>query len=212
MRLPLCLALLLLGACGASTSPLVEAPVDAGGADAGRLDGGADAGPPPVGLVFRLSFRSDVGAADVLYAQESSSSREGPGWLSVRAADGTALELTGRCDLCECPASGTACLSCPRCGPPPDIVRALSGAGGSIEHLWDGRAHTTGTCDLGELALCAAPPASAPPGDYVATFCWSGTTSGVGLGQTIGISSCDEVPFHLPDADGIIEDAVCFCG
>lgn len=210
------LCLVMLCGCGASTSPLVEgAELGATDArDAGIRDAGLapDSGPTPTGLVFRLSFRSDVGGADAIYAQESTSSREGPGWLSVRTSSGAPLELVGRCDLCECSASSTSCSSCPRCGPPPDLVRALSGSGEVIEHHWDLLVHETGTCDAGELALCAATPTLALPGDYVATFCWSDTSTGVGLGQTIGASSCQDVPFRLPDEDGVVEDAVCFCG
>lgn len=214
-------SLALVCACGAATSPIVERDDAAAGRDggtaardAGRTDAGLarDAGPPPDGLVFRLSFRSKFGASETIYAQRSSSSREGPGWLTVRTAGGGALAIVGRCDLCDCPASGGACLECPRCGPPPDDVRQLVGTGDLIEHRWDGLVHTTGTCDAGELALCSAPPTRAPPGDYVASFCWSTVATGVGMGHTVGMSTCDEVAFRLPDDDGVVEDPVCFCG
>lgn len=217
MKASLYASVVLLCACGAATGPLVdETPLDSGplAPDAGRFDSGLpiDAGTRPDGLVFRLSFRSDVGDGESIYAQESTSSREGPGWLSLRTAGGEALDISGRCDLCACPDSGGLCVGCPVCGPAPDVVAALSGAGGVIEHRWDGLVHTTGTCDAGELAICSAPPTLAPPGDYKATFCWSAMATGVGMDQTIGMSSCEDVPFHLPDEDGLVEDAVCFCG
>jgi hypothetical protein len=210
MKHSLVVCLAMLAGCGASTSPLVETvDVDGGLAvDAGRRD----AGPSTDGLVFRLVFRSDVGSADTFYVQEATSAREGPGWLTVRTAAGANVELEGRCDICDCPTSGGSCLDCPRCGPPPDIVRGLSGVGDVIEHRWDLRVHDTGTCASVELALCSAAPTVAPPGDYVATFCGSGTTSGIGPGQVIGTPECVDVAFHLPDDDGIVGDVVCWCG
>lgn len=216
-----CVLLLVLCACGAATSPIVG--LDGGGStrdagapsrDAGRADSGArlDAGTRPEGLVFRLSFRSDVGGADSIFAQQSTSSREGPGWLSVRTAAGSSLAIVGRCDLCDCPTAGGRCVGCPVCGPPPDFVVQLFGTGDLVEHRWDGLVHDTATCDSGELALCSAPPTAAPPGDYVATFCWSTVATGVGMGAMVGMSTCDDVTFHLPDDDGVVEDPVCFCG
>ncbi len=217
-----CACCLLLGACGAATSPIVDRDAGASARDAAspardagsRADAGLalDAGPPPDGLVFRLSFRSKFGASESIYAQQSSSSRDGPGWLSVSGADGRRLDISGRCDICDCPTAGGRCMECPRCGPPPDVVRLLTGAGDLIEQRWDGLVHTTGTCDSGELAICAAPAAVAPPGEYVATFCWSQTATGVGMGHTVGMSTCDDVHFVLPDDDGVVEDPVCFCG
>lgn len=160
----ICLATLC--GCGAATSPLVESgDLDASILDdAGRVDApiALDAGPAPDGLVFRLSFLSDVGGADAIYVQQATSSREGPGWLSLRASSGAPMAITGRCDLCACSTGSPICIDCPRCGPPPDIVRMLSGAGERIEHHWDLLVHDVGTCDAGELALCASTPTLAP--------------------------------------------------
>lgn len=206
-------SLWLLCGCGAATSPLVDLDAGATPPDAGRSvadAGAADAGSRPDALVFRLSFRSDVGAGESIYAQQSTSAHDGPGWLSVRTAAGATVHIVGRCDICDCPTSSGGCLTCPVCGPPPDVVRELSGAGDLIEHRWDQVVHPSGSCGPG--AVCSAPPTPAPPGDYVATFCWSTEATGVGMGHTVGMSACDDVPFRLPDDDGVVEDPVCFCG
>lgn len=217
--------LVLFCGCGAATAPVVDEAPDGGRPDAARADGGPivtdagradlgvapDAGPRPDGLVFRLSFRSDVGAAETIFVQSSTSSHDGPGWLSIQNAAGEELDFVGRCDLCPCASSGGACVGCPRCGPPIDVVGALSGDGTLVEHRWNLLMHTVDTCDAGELAICAAPPAPAPTGDYIATFCWSETRSGEGP-DLVGFVTCEEIPFQLPDDDGVVENAVCFCG
>src|SRR5688572_12861007 len=209
----LMLGVLLFAGCGAATRPVVdedagtEPEIDSGPT---RRDSGA---PPGEELIFRLSFLSKFGSMEQLFVQESSSLGEGPAWLSVRSAEsGAPVEIVGRCDLCECPTAGDRCLTCPRCGPPPDVVRRLDGAGDRIDFRWDQQVHITGVCDAGELAICSERPFLVRPGEYIATFCWSVMATGEGMGHTVGMTVCNDVPFRLPDADGIVEDEVCFCG
>ena len=223
-RAAISLTAALLAGCGAATGTLDEEDAGASAAADGAAHDAAprsdaavtrDSGPVPGHLLrFRLSFRSKFGASESLFVQQSSSSREGPAWLTVNRADGVALPIVGRCDLCDCPApdEGMMCRSCPICGPPPDIVVALSGEGSALDFDWDCLLHPNGFCDTGELGICAAPPELIPDGSYTAVFCWSLEATGVGMGHTVGMTACDEVPFTIPDDDGIVEDAVCACG
>jgi hypothetical protein len=186
------LALAGLGACGEGDASSVDA----------ALDAAADAPVVPGPLIFRLSYRSDV--PDSIFVQ-SGTELGGQGWLSVRTPGGDALAILDDCGRCNC----DACDPCAVCGAGLPEVTEIP-ADGHLDWTWDARVFGAGTCPTSGMACEASTPLA--PGAYVARFCWSWTSDGVGSGHHVGPLVCRDEPFTFPPAAQPIEHEECACG
>lgn len=141
--------------------------------------------PPPVslGLVFTTDVPEDVWI-------QSQDAYGLPGWVEI-LRDGEPLPIHDRCDVpaCDDPDAGV-------CGIAFQSVRSLTRGdyGGSAWLTWDGRVRVPsadGSCRRTEAA---------PPGDYVARFCFGWTTDEApgGAGTIVTIPTCVEEPFSYP--------------
>jgi hypothetical protein len=200
-------ALLVAAGCYGSHSEDDDARDDGGVRDDGgarddaviRDDAGdaADdaAGPGPIR--FRLHFVSDI-PESVWVAAWDASVVNGH-WLTL-LRDGAAIAKADRCDVCSC----DDCPACPVCGAPCMEATELRN-GVTFEYVWAGSEYQSDVCPVAPPARCERAVAS-PPGAYTAQFCW-----GTGVGGTspcdeeiLGLM-CEDVPFTVPDADGVVE-------
>ena len=183
--------LVILAACGSSNDePVIDAAVDA------PLTGGS--------VRFRMSYQSDV--PDSIFVQ-SGTELGGQGWLSVRSPGGSDLAILDNCGLCNC----DSCDPCPVCGAgQPEVTEILRG--GHLDWTWDGHVFALATCASGSNACEDA--RMVPAGRYLAHFCWSFTSDGVGPNHHVGPLTCADEPFMLPDALHAepVEHALCACG
>lgn len=182
------LAIAFLAACGdGSQAPPIDAP------------------PTPTTLTFRLSYRSDV--PDSIYVQ-SGTELGGQGWLTVRTLAGVDLTILDDCGVCNC----DSCDPCAVCGAGRPEVTEIP-RDGHLDWTWDTRVFGPGTC-AGTGGTCEASTAIAP-GPYLARFCWSTTTDGVGPGHHVGALTCAEEPFDVAPAGpppAPVEHEECACG
>ena len=157
-------------------------------------------------MLFRLSYDSDV--PDSIFVQ-SGTELGGQGWLTVHPAGGGDLRILGDCGRCDC----DACDPCAVCGAGlPEVIEIPRG--GHHDWTWDTRAYADATCPTTGGACEAA--AVVAPGAYVATFCWSFTSDGVGVGHHVGPLTCADEPFVIPvtppGPPTVVEHAFCACG
>lgn len=175
-------------------------------------DGGARAQPDAAldaaaggAITFRLSYDSDV--PDPIYVQ-SGTEVGGQGWLTVHPAGGGApLDILDDCGVCNC----GACDPCPVCGIAQPQVDAIA-RGAHLDWTWDATTFAAGTCTTGGRAC--EQPTPLPAAAYLARFCWSLTTDGVGPGHHVGALTCADQPFTYPLAAGAppVEHHECACG
>lgn len=175
-----------------------------GGDDAAAVDAAVD-GPLPGSLTFRLAYDSDV--PDSIFVQ-SATGFGGQGWLTVRPVGGAELAILDDCGRCNC----DSCDPCAVCGVGLTEVTEIP-RGGHLDWTWDTSVFGAGTC-AGTGGSCerATPLA---PGAYLARFCWSFTSDGVGVGHQIGPVTCADEAFSFPPAASPpppIEHAECACG
>ncbi|MEZ4400881.1 MAG: hypothetical protein R3B06_12725 [Kofleriaceae bacterium] len=186
----------LIAACGGGGEPAtIDATVDTSSIDAA----------PAAPVTFRLSYQSDV--PDSIFVQ-AGTEVGGQGWLAVLAPGGDMLTILDSCGLCDC----AACGQCPVCGIGQPVVTELP-RGASIDWTWDARVFTAGTCAASSMACETA--ATLAPGAYVARFCWSATSDGVGPGHHVGPLQCADEPFVYPPPAGPVvpvEHVECACG
>lgn len=189
--------------CASDPQPRVDAATPDGGRespDSAVVE--SDAETPTTTLTFRLSFRTDA-APESIFVQESTESG-GPAWLTVQTPDGRTLHIVDDCAICGC----DECGSCPVCGAAQPVVVEIP-APTSHDFVWDAVTHPREACGAGQSCERVAP---LPPGHYVAVMCYSTTSDGVGPDHHVGETTCDSVEFDYPDADGLVERSVCFCG
>lgn len=183
--------LALLAACSGGSEPedtAIDAAIDSATTGA---------------VTFRLSYQSDV--PDSIFVQ-SSTEAGGQGWLTVRTAAGAPLDILDDCGVCDC----GQCGACPVCGlAQPEVVEIAHGA--HLDWTWDAVVHALGSCSAGGPS-CEQPQAL-PAGSYIARFCWSWSSDGVGPGHHVGPLTCADQPFSWPlPAAAPVEHALCACG
>lgn len=183
--------LALAGCGGGQDQPVIDAPT---------LDAA-----PPEAITFRLSYQSDV--PDSIFVQ-SGTGAGGQGWLTIHpVGGGPALAILDDCGLCDC----ASCGSCPVCGQAQPEVTELA-RGTALDWSWDVRVFERETCSTSNLTCERA--TFLAPGDYIARFCWSLTSDGVGPNHHVGPLVCADEPlvFPRPAAAPPIEHAECACG
>lgn len=163
----------------------------------------ADAAPAPDGgilpEVFRIALEVSNDVPESIYVQLNGDDGQ-PGWVVVRRGEDR-MWFEARCEIedCEEP-SGVCGAALPR-------VRDITGGTrtGSIELFWDG---VTSVRDPERGCERRVP---APPGDYVATFCWSlrAEFEGAGdpeeaIGGRVVDPTCVDVPFTFPDDEEVV--------
>ena len=181
---------------------LVGLDCGGGGTDVLSVDASDDAvaaGP----VTFRLSYQSDV--SDSIFVQ-SGTEFGGQGWVRVRTVAGTDLPILDDCGRCDC----ASCDACAVCGVGrPEVTAVASGA--AIEWTWDGNLFNSGNCPMTGIGCETAVPL--PAGNYVAVFCWSWMSDGVGPDHHVGNLTCGDVPFVYPlPAATVVEHHECACG
>jgi hypothetical protein len=170
---------------------LADAPDVPGGDDAGD----STAGPWPVRFVFR--FISDI--PESIWVNETDPAWVGGHWLVI-LRDSAPIAKADNCGVCEC----EDCPACAVCGAPLPTVGEIP-SGGSREWRWSGNEWRQTTCPGAPPAWCEEPVA-APAGSYAARFCWSTTVTGTPPSPAeVGELTCEDVPFDLPDYDGVVE-------
>ena len=189
-------------------SSTVQTKQGSGGSGGGSSDAGPDGGEggssvggsAPTSTVFRLSFISDI--PESIWANETDVAWDGGHWLSIYRG-GTTIRKAKACEICSC----DQCPNCPVCGAPcPTATEIASGA--HLDWTWSGLEYPSSTCPASPSDTCLAETV-APPGDYVAWFCW-----GTGFDGTPPCPAevtdvvCAEVPFQHPDPDGLVEHVV----
>ncbi|MBI5485830.1 MAG: hypothetical protein HY905_00705 [Deltaproteobacteria bacterium] len=174
---------------------------DAGpGDDAGHPSDAADAEVIPGGSVFFVLRRSPDAASSV-WATSALNLYDIGLWISVfRGREELHIE-PGICDWPGCMCD--ECISCPRdCGVPVWCDATEVAPGGSVTLLWDGVEHAIATC--GAAAQDCWQPGRATDGSYDARFCWWPSHEDTSACES-PVVRCADVPFTLPDADGIVE-------
>ena len=121
-------------------------------------------------------------------------------WSLVRVTRGEtviSLENWCACDCGECP----GCMACDE--PCPSVLEVPNG--GQAEYQWNGLETVSLSCPAEPSSHCNDQVA-APAGSYVARFCWGTSVDGsLECGEGLLGTECVEVPFELPDADGVVE-------
>jgi hypothetical protein len=170
---------------------------DAGLPDDADVADAADDAASAASIRFRLHFVSDI-PESVWVAAWDAAVPNGH-WLTL-LRDGAAIAKADRCDVCSC----DDCPACPICGAPCMQATELPN-GGTVEYVWQGFEYQSDVCPVAPPARCER-AVTAPPGAYTARFCW-----GTGVGGTppcdeeiLGLL-CEDVPFTVPDADGLVE-------
>lgn len=168
-----------------------------------------DATPAPDRLTFRLSYRSDV--PDSIYVQDGTEAG-GQAWLTVRPVGGDALAILDDCGRCDC----ASCDACAVCGIGLPVVVEIP-HDTHLDWSWDTAVYRPGTCPTSGQSCEHAEPL--PAGDYLARFCWSFQSDGVGPGHHVGPLTCADEPFPFPPPAESppappppIEHAFCACG
>ena len=156
-----------------------------------------DTSPPPTTIRFRLRFVSDVPGEGLFVAEWDAAHTSGH-WLTL-LRDGASFGKAAPCEICPC----DDCPSCPVCGAP-CMEASLLTAGGSVEYVWDGNQYLGSTCPAAPPAQCYLAQA-APAGSYTARFCWGTAVTNLPCEDEILDVMCEEVPFTVPDADGLVE-------
>jgi hypothetical protein len=157
----------------------------------------ADTTPPPASILFRLRFVSDVPGEGLFVAEWDAAHASGH-WLTL-LRDGAAFGKAAPCEICPC----DDCPACPVCGAPCMDATTLL-AGSSVEYRWDGNEYLGSTCPVAPPAQCFLAQA-APAGSYTARFCWGTGVTNAPCDDEILDVTCQEVPFTVPDADGLVE-------
>ena len=154
---------------------------------------------PEVAAATRFRLTASNAARAPVYAQVTTQEDQ-PGWIEVSHAGGARVYLRARCEVPDC---GRPEISCGAAVP---LVRDI--ARGSIESEWDG---TESIFDGSSGCETRRP---APPGRYVAKFCYAheaaivaGSGSPEGVQGTIERPLCTDVPFTLPGA-GVVSFTV----
>ena len=120
--------------------------------------GAGDAGVE--GTAIRFVLEVDAAAAGPVWIALSGAGGE-VGWVSVTLA-GARVDLVERCDVPDCGVDPAVC------GMAVPMVRDLAaGTDRRAEFMWEGM-----TSVVDSVARCETRRA-APPGEYVARFCWS---------------------------------------
>jgi len=194
------------GGCGNSVTEAGDTgslPDGGGGSvpDSGVDDAGDDAGPPPNTILFRLSFISDV-PESIWVNQTDSAWLAGGHWLTITRG-GATIRKAPACEQCMC----DACPNCPICGAPCPTVDEVA-SGSSVEWEWSGLEYPSVPCPADQSQSCQQ-PTTAPAGSYSARFCWGLSYEGTPpCPAEITSEACQEVPFTVPDPDGLVEHLV----
>ncbi len=123
-----------------------------------------------------------------------------PGWVRV-FHNRERIYLKERCEIPDCGVSADVC------GAAIPFVREIAAVAGgeATEFLWDGM-----TSVLDSAGECET-RATAPPGEYVAQFCYSRTADIQGQGDVargvmgrVVAPTCVDVPFSLQDEEVIL--------
>jgi len=146
---------------------------------------------------FAIELADGVeGPMYVLLNQEN----DQPGWVRV-SRDGEGIYLKERCEVPDCGVAAAVC------GAALPFVRDLAGASGEkgIEFVWD---LTTSVLDSASRCETRQP---APPGDYVARFCFSREATLEGQGDPtqavmgrIAAPTCIDKPFTLQEQQVVL--------
>jgi hypothetical protein len=147
-----------------------------------------------------LVLEVEAGDHPPVLVQATSESRP-VGWLRV-LRDGDPVHVEERCDIPDCGDPDPAV-----CGAIIPTVREIAPAdgAGSITYLWDR------TRSVIDAALRCERREPAPPGDYVARFCWGHTAETTGdpaadrgaMGRLTD-PTCVDRTFRLRDADVVL--------
>ncbi len=157
-----------------------------------RVDSHAAAVPAPVS--FGISYTTDI--PESVWVQ-SGDDLGLPGWVDVRDDDDLPVWLFDRCDIPICDEGGGACGQAL-----PQVLDVTQGGyGGQVFVTWDG--HRRALVASGDC-LERVP---APPGDYVARFCFGWSVTEPGPGGEVLDPWCEEVPFTLPGAEKVVLQA-----
>jgi hypothetical protein len=157
-----------------------------------------DSTPAPWPVRFVLHFVSDV-PGEELYVAGWDAAYSGGHWLLL-FHDGSPFSKSDNCGICPC----DDCPGCPVCGPPCMEATHLV-AGSWVDYLWDGRRWTSATCPAAPPATCERVE-NGPAGAYTARFCYGTAVDVRGpCDETVLNITCQDVPFTLPDPDGLVE-------
>lgn len=147
---------------------------------------------PAVSIRFAIAMESDaIGPVYVALAGADGAA----GWVRVTRG-GERIFLRERCDIADCDAPPAVC------GASIPLVRDIGGGGGprSVELVWDGM---TSVVDSASRCETRRP---APPGEYVARFCYSreadlqgGGNPAAGVPGRLTSPTCVDRPFTLQD-------------
>ncbi len=150
---------------------------------------------PPTGAL-RFALTIPAGETSATFVQVTTPADQ-PGWIRVTRASGESVALRPRCEIADCGVPPVVC------GAAIPIVRDLALVG-EIALEWD---RLDSVIDP-ESGCEARQPA--PPGDYVATFCYSRRAATAGGGDPrVGVQGslvepvCARVPFSLPGAQTV---------
>jgi hypothetical protein len=171
------------------TTLALAAALSALACDAGGGDADADTELWPVTFTFR--FVSDIPESVWVDSTFNQS-------LVVVTRDGTELGLGNACG-CAC----DRCPACPQCDAPCPSVTEVP-AGGTATYDWSGAEAVQRSCPASPASRCTE-MVSAPAGDYVVRFCWGTGFEADDCGDVLTSVECAEVPFTLPDDDGVVE-------
>jgi len=159
--------------------------------------GGAPGAHTTTSIRFAIELSGDVeGPMYVLLNQEN----DQPGWVRV-SRDGERVFLKERCEVPDCGVAAAVC------GAALPFVRNLAGATGEkgIEFVWD---MMTSVLDSASRCETRQP---APPGDYVARFCFSREATLEGQGDPtqavmgrIAAPTCVDRPFTLEEQQVVL--------
>lgn len=144
---------------------------------------------------LQLVLEAPAGGGSPVYVLVASDDDQ-PGWVSMASADGERIHIRARCDIADCGKAPAVC------GAAIPIVRDI--AGGHIELEWDGM---TSVVDPARACETRQP---APPGRYVASFCYARQAALTGDGDAkVGVQgtlvqpTCANVPFSWPRAEAV---------
>ena len=144
---------------------------------------------------LRLVLEAPVGGPSPAFVQVASDADQ-PGWVTLTGEDGARVYIRPRCDIADCGKAPAVC------GAAIPVVRDI--ASGSIEVEWDGM-----TSVVNPAAACETRQ-PAPPGSYVATFCYAREAALMGDGDpkkgvqgTLVQPTCAKVPFTWPGAETV---------
>ncbi|MBI5489977.1 MAG: hypothetical protein HY905_21765 [Deltaproteobacteria bacterium] len=120
-------------------------------------------------------------------------------WLRIDRA-GTVLHKAESCAVCGC----DDCPGCPVCGAPCMDATELP-SGRSVEYLWNGMEYPLQACPVEPSTVCEEPAICGPVEPYTALICWGTRETGTPCNETVENLECDNVPFTVPDPDGVVE-------